>query len=197
MPALVILIITLIAGATFFATTKQDSSTIDKINLSPTNSFESNLGENENYGFTPSQVGSFENWDVYSEEVDLSKIEDKKTQAEDLRSNIEDLNYEIGRLRRNADSYDADEFVSKLRRLQYQADDLSSEAGDLEADAVMSSLDETSYGLRRLKNDVESEPSYFYRDRKNDIYSRLKRSEYDTDDALSNIDDFSSGLDDY
>lgn len=197
MPALVILIITLIAGATFLVTTHQDSPTSDTFNLSPRNSLESNFGENENRSYIPSEVGNFSGRSDHSDDVDLSEIEEKKARAEDLRSNIEDLNYEIGRLRRNADSYDADEFASKLRRLQYEADDLSSEAGEMEVNDAMSSLDETSYGLQRLKNDIESEPSYFYRNREDDVYSRLKRSESDTDDALSNIDDFSSNLGDY
>jgi len=196
MPALIILIIGLVAGATFLFSSDKSSPTNNQVNLPPQN-FSDNLDLEEKESSHISPLGNFGGWVDDSDEIDTSEIEDKKARAEDLRSNIEDLNYEIGRLRRNADSYDDDEFASKLRRLQYEADDLSSEAGDLEADDVMSSLDETSYGLRRLKNDIESEPSYFYRDKDDDVYSRLKRSEYNTDDALSNIDDFSSDLDDY
>lgn len=196
MPVFIILIISLVAGATFLFSSDK-SSYENGWNYSPPQNFSNNLDLEKNEGQRTTPLGNSGGWTDYYEEIDTSEIEDKKARAEDLRSNIEDINYEIGRLRRNADSYDDDEFTSKLRRLQYEADSLSSEAGDLEADEVVSSLDETSYGLRKLKNDIESEPSYFYRDGDNDIYSRLKRSEYDTDDALSNIDDFSSELDDY
>lgn len=196
MPALIILIISLVASATFLFSSDKSSHENNRVYLPPQNFSNSlDLEKNEDQYITPSENSG--GWTDYSEKIDISEIEDKKARAEDLRSNIEDINYEIGRLRRNADSYDDDEFTTKLRRLQYEADNLSSEAGDLEADDVMSSLDETSYGLRRLKNDIESEPSYFYRDRDDDIYSRLKRSEYNTDDALSNINDFSSDLNDY
>lgn len=197
MPALVILIIGLLVGAIFLFSSNNNSSPSNQNPLAPGVFYESNLDpENEN-NYLPASVKNFRGWYNYTSEIDTSEIEDKKARAEDLRSNIENLNYEIGRLRRNADSYDDDEFVSKLRRLQYEAEDFSSEASDLETDDVVSNLEDTSYNLRRLKNDIESEPSYFYRDRDDDIYSRLRRSEYDTDDALSNIDDFLSDLDDY
>lgn len=199
MPALIILIIGLVVGTTFLFSSDNADSPNNQAPPIPTSFSQSNLnsGEKEDTYIIPTQAENFRGWFNYSDEVDTSEIEDKKTRAEDLRSNIEDLNYEMGRLRRNSDSYDDDEFTSKLRRLQYEAENLSSEAGDLEADDVGSRLDNTSYNLRRLRNDIESEPSYFYRDRDDDIYSRLKRSEYDTDDAISNIDDFSSGLDDF
>lgn len=48
------------------------------------------------------------------------EIEEKIFEAEDLQSRTEDLNWQINRLRRNADSYDSDEFVSKLKKWNWK-----------------------------------------------------------------------------
>ena len=162
---------------------------------SPGNNLDANISNNSPSNFfgwdRESDLGSAGADNLYYD------IEDKRDRAEDLRSNIDSFNYEINRLRRNADLYNADEFSSKLRRLRDEASDLSSEATDIGADDAASALDDTYYDLNRLRRDIESEPRYFYGERDDEIYSNLRKSEWGLDDAGSSIDDFSSGLDDY
>lgn len=130
----------------------------------------------------------------YSNQED---IEEKKSQADDLSSKIQDLNWEIGRLKRNADSYSHDDFSSKLKKLQNEAGDLSQEASDLSIDDATQSLDDVSYKLKGLRNEIDSDPSFFYRKREDEIDSKLKRSIWDTDYAKSYVDDYSFDSGDY
>lgn len=148
-------------------------------------------GDSSTSWYSPLNFGGFLN---YSEEENREEIEAKRQEVKDLQSSVEDLNWEMNRLRRNVDSYDADEFSSRLKRLQWEAEDLSSQAGDLDADDAASSLDDSTYRLRRLRSEIESEESYFYREREDEIYSGLKRIEWGTEDASSFLEDLSSEL---
>lgn len=188
-----LIIISIIAGTGFLFSSDKTEDTNSSVLIPST---EQKNGGTATFFNSTVENGSYTPIDEISD-INSEEIEEKRSQTEDLQSRAEDLNWEIDRMRRNADSYDADEFSSKLKRLQWEAEDLSSEVGDVGVDDAASSLDDASYKLRRLRSDVEDEPRYFYGEREDEIDSRLRRSSWDTDDASSYFDDFASSLDDY
>lgn len=204
-----IIILGFIGGSFLFSSNNNANNVVDYTTLNQDRKMNVGAsGDNEgnsanipepfyNRNITPSYNQGSPVYDFNDNSDREAEIEERRAEAEDLQSRTEDLNSQINRLRRNADSYDVDEFSSKLKKLQWEADDLSSGAGDLGADDAAGSLDDVSYKLRRLRNDVEDEPRYFYGEREDDVSSGLKRSEWETDDAVSNFDDFSSELEDW
>jgi hypothetical protein len=118
-----------------------------------------------------------------------SELEDNQENIDDLRDRTENLNYEIHRLRRNADTYDRDTYERKLKNLQYDAEDLSAESSEVGADDASSDFDNSAYELRKARRSIEDEPSIFYREKNDDLDLRLKRSESSSEDALNNLED--------
>lgn len=110
-------------------------------------------------------------------------------ELESLRSRTSDLEYEMGRLRRNADSYDADDYSRKLRRLQGESEDLSSEAAGLGATGAASDLDDSGNSMRKLRRDIESDESYFYKERSDEVPSRTRKIENLLGDAENDFGD--------
>ena len=106
-----------------------------------------------------------------------------------IPSEVDDLNWEVRRLRRNADTHTADEFATRVKRLERRAEDLSSQSSAAGASTTASQLDDTAWSLRRTRREIEAEPNSFYRDRDTGIGRRLKRAEQSLDDAGSSLDD--------
>jgi len=108
---------------------------------------------------------------------------------EDVRSEADDLSWEIQKLRRNVSDYDPDEYARTLKRLEWDLEELSSRAEDVGADDASALLDDASWDVRKVRRDVEGSKSYFYGEREDDINRRLKRIEWDTEDASWDIDE--------
>jgi hypothetical protein len=110
-------------------------------------------------------------------------------EADSLRSDVDDVGWEISKLRRNAADYDQDEYARKLKRLEGDLEDLSSRAQNIGADEASSALEDASWDIKKVRSGVESDPRYFYGEREESINDRLRNVEWATEDAATDIND--------
>ncbi len=106
---------------------------------------------------------------------------------DEVRRQADDLSWEIRRLRRNNEDYDSDEFRRRLRRLEFDADTLATSADDAGVDT--SAAEELSHNFRKLRRDIDFEPSSYYRNRNYDIDRNLKNYENDLEDYSNALDE--------
>ncbi|MCX6717252.1 MAG: hypothetical protein NTU76_01065 [Candidatus Taylorbacteria bacterium] len=131
----------------------------------------------------------------YSFDSETNNNEDKEKmldETKNIKSGIDDMDYEIRRLKRNMDNYDSYEYTRKLRNLEWRANDLSSQANDIGADDTASNLDDFSYQTRKMRREVENEPSYYYKEKNDEINQGLKRRSGNLEDSSSSLDDYST-----
>ena len=108
-------------------------------------------------------------------------------ERDDVRRQADNISWELGRLRRNAQDYDSDEFRRRLRRIEFDADSLASSANDVGVDA--STAEDLSHNLRKIRRDIDIEPSSYYRNRNYGLDRSLRNYGNALEDYSNSIDE--------